>query len=121
MALDPDNVALERLPESRPEIGLLAGLSLSTGRVKQSHGPAALPSQQATAFDSSSPLRLGRRLSNPGSIRQPAWTLSASLLQGCVAREFSPAAFRGEFVLVGSTASGMSDALPTPVSSLGYD
>lgn len=32
--------------------------------------------------------------------------------------DFPPASFRGKFVLVGATASGMADALPTPVSGL---
>lgn len=32
--------------------------------------------------------------------------------------DYPPATFRGKFVLVGATASGMADALPTPVSGL---
>jgi CHASE2 domain-containing sensor protein len=43
---------------------------------------------------------------------------SLSYLQ-VVRGEFSPETFRGKLVLVGATASGMADSLPTPVSGFG--
>lgn len=47
----------------------------------------------------------------PGHFRQYSYE---AVLRGAV----DPAAFRGQYVLVGATASGMDDALPTPVSGL---
>ncbi len=78
----------------------------------------ALPGQRAAASIPSSPYAWRRDYrmlipfaGPPG--RFPRFSYG-EVLRG----EIAPAAFRDKYVLVGSTAAGMSDALPTPVSGL---
>ncbi len=116
--LDPDNIA--RSVYLKAGLGspywptlALALIELNNPTVRRTP-----PSQRTAEFD---PLSLYAWQRNdrilipfagpPGHFQQVSYS---DVLRG----NFSPAAFRDKFVLVGSTASGMGDALPTPVSGL---
>ncbi len=116
--LDPDNIA--RSVYLKAGLGspywptlALALIELNNPTVRRTP-----PSQRTAEFD---PLSLYAWQRNdrilipfagpPGHFQQVSYS---DVLRG----NFPPAAFRDKFVLVGSTASGMGDALPTPVSGL---
>ena len=78
----------------------------------------ALPGQRATVADSPSPYVWQRDYrilipfaGPPGHFRHVSYR---DVLRGTV----SPATFHNQFVLIGATATGLGDALPTPVSGL---
>ncbi|MFO1424955.1 MAG: CHASE2 domain-containing protein, partial [Candidatus Competibacteraceae bacterium] len=93
-------------------------LALALLELTDSTTQRVLPGQRAAVSDSASPYvwRRDYRVlvpfaGPPGHFHQISYR---DVLRGTV----SPALFRNQFVLVGATAAGLGDALPTPVSGL---
>lgn len=117
--LDPDNIA--RGVYLKAGLGsphwptlALALLQLADPNLQ----PAALPGQRAARADLSSPYNWRRDYrilipfaGPPGHVRHVSYR---DALRGAV----SPTTFHNQFVLIGATAAGLGDALPTPVSGL---
>ncbi|MCA1925860.1 MAG: CHASE2 and HATPase_c domain-containing protein [Thiobacillus sp.] len=79
--------------------------------------PPGLPAA-APAGAAAQPFALVRdRQRRVGFLGPPGHVRSVSYAQALTG-EFAPGAFRGRIVLVGATAAGMGDLLPTPVSGL---
>ncbi|MDG4594347.1 MAG: EAL domain-containing protein [Candidatus Contendobacter sp.] len=93
-------------------------LALALLELTNSTAQRALPGQRAGGSDSASPYvwRRDYRVlipfaGPPGHFHQVSYR---DVLRGTV----SPVLFRNQFVLVGATATGLGDTLPTPVSGL---
>lgn len=74
------------------------------------HRPPASPHQEPVSI-----ARYDQRYINFSTAKRHLPSLS---YEQVVKGEFLPGTFRGKLVLVGATASGMADSLPTPVSGL---
>ncbi len=116
--LDPDNIARSVYLKAGLGSPYWPTLALALIELNNPTVRRALPSQRTAEFDPPSPYAWQRDYrilipfaGPPGHFQQVSYS---DVLRG----NFSPAAFRDKFVLVGSTASGMGDALPTPVSGL---
>ncbi len=118
--LDPDNIARSVYLKAGLGSPYWPALALALALIELTDPTTrrALPSQRTIGFDSPSPYAWQRDYrilipfaGPPGHFRQISY---CDVLRG----NFSPATFRDKFVLVGATASGMGDALPTPVSGL---
>ncbi len=116
--LDPDGIA--RSVYLRAGLGSPYWPTLALALLEAANPDArwALPDRRPTETNSSSPY-LWRRdyrvlipfAGPPGHFHHFSY--------GAVLRDaVSPASFRDKYVLIGATASGMDDALPTPVSGL---
>ena len=118
--LDPDSIARGVYLQAGLGSPYWPTLALALLALESTH-PAAtrrLPGQRAVATSPPSPYAWRRDYrilipfaGPPGHFRQISYS---EVLRGGVA----PTAFRDKYVLVGATAIGMADALPTPVSGL---
>jgi len=116
--LDPDNIARGVYLKAGLGEPHWPTLALALWQLADAAPQRALPGQRAAGADSSSPYiwRRDYRIlipfaGPPGHFRHVSYR---DVLRGTV----SPAIFRNQFVLVGATATGLGDTLPTPVSGL---
>lgn len=116
--LDPDNIARGVYLKAGLGSPHWPTLALALLELTDPATQRALLGQRAAASDSSSPYvwRRDYRIlipfaGPPGHFRHVSYR---DVLRGTV----SPAIFRNQFVLIGATATGLGDALPTPVSGL---
>ena len=116
--LDPDNIARSVYLKAGLGEPHWPTLALALLELTDADARRALIGERAVATASSSPYvwRRDYRIlipfaGPPGHFRQVS---CRDVLRGVV----SPATFHNQFVLIGATATGLGDALPTPVSGL---
>lgn len=114
--LDPDSIARGVYLKAGLGSPYWSTLALALLQSVNADIDKALPGQRMSGSDALSPYGWRRDYrvlipfaGPPGHFQHFSYS---DVLRGVVSAE----AFRGKFVLVGSTASGMDDALPTPVS-----
>ena len=117
--LDPDNIVRGVYLKAGLGSPRWPTLALALLELADSTAQRTLPGQRAAVLSDSPSPYVWRRdyrvlipfAGPPGHFRQISYR---DVLRGTA----SPAIFRNQFVLVGATATGLGDALPTPVSGL---